>query len=309
MRVTSVGFAPVKGTRHASYDAVLLDAHGPVGDRAFCLVDVPRRHVLRTVRNPSLLAVRSCWDGDCLQLLLPSGEDATAAPVRSGEQVTCDYWGREVALDLLDGPHAALASSYLDVAVRLAAAPPGGVVYGAAVSLVSRASIRWLADRLSRPAMLDEAARFRATLVVDAGDEPFVEETWAGREVRVGSARIRVIESMTRCAVIDLDPATGVPLARVLRAIASRTGAPSTELPFGMDAHVVTPGRVRPGDAVEARLLTSEARHPACGECPFHGGCSSHHPGSSGRFGDFTAGEALSWAPRRPRRTVGPTTG
>ena len=250
MRVTSVGFAPVKGTRHASYDVVTLDARGPVGDRAFCLVDVPRRHVLRTVQNPSLLAVRSRWDGDSLRLVLPSGDDATGAPVRAGEQVTCDYWGREVALDLLDGPHAALASSYLGVPVRLVAAPPGEVVYGAAVSLVSRASIQWLADRLGRPAMLDEAARFRATLVIDAGDEPFVEETWLGREVRVGSARIRVNESIPRCAVVDLDPATGVPSARVLRALASRTGAPSTELPFGVDAHVVEPGEVRPGDAV-----------------------------------------------------------
>ncbi len=113
MRVVAVGFTPVKGTRHASYDAVTLDAHGPVGDRAFCLVDVARRRVLRTVQNPSLLAVRSRWDGRSLQLVLPSGDDATAAPVASGEQVSCDYWGREVALDLLDGPHAALASSYL----------------------------------------------------------------------------------------------------------------------------------------------------------------------------------------------------
>jgi len=249
--VTSVGFAPVKGTRHASYDAVTLDERGPVGDRAFCLVDVSRRHVLRTVQNPSLLAVLSRWNGDSLQLALPSGDQATAAPERSGERLTCDYWGRDVALELLDGPHGRLASSYLGVPVRLAAAPPGGVVYGAAVSLVSRASLRWLADRLERPALLDEAARFRTTLVVDAGDEPFLEETWAGRVVRVGAARIRVNESIPRCAVVDLDPATGVRTARILEVLASRAGAPSTDLAFGMDAHVVSPGVVRPGDAVE----------------------------------------------------------
>ena len=253
MRVTSVGFAPVKGTRHAAYDAVTLGARGPVGDRSFCLVDVPRRRVLRTVQNPSLLAVRSRWDGRSLQLVLPSGEDATAEPVRSGERVTCDYWGRDVELDLLEGPHAALASGYLGADVRLAAAPPAAVVYGAPVSLVSLASVRWLADRLGRPGLLGETARFRATLVVDVGDEPFAEESWAGREIRVGSAGIRVEGPIPRCAVVDLDPATGVPSAGVLRALASRPAAPSPDLPFGVDARVVEAGVVRPGDGVEVQ--------------------------------------------------------
>ena len=137
MRVAAVGFTPVKGMRHASYDAVLLGEHGPVGDRAFCLVDVPRRQVLRTVQNPSLVAVRARWDGRVLDLVLPSGETSSAAPTPSGDRITCDYWGRVAALDLLDGPHAALVSSWLGFPVRLAAAPPGAVVYGAPVSVMS----------------------------------------------------------------------------------------------------------------------------------------------------------------------------
>lgn len=254
MRVAAVGFTPVKGMRHASYDAVVLDEHGPVGDRAFCVVDVPRRRVLRTVQNPSLVAVRARWDGQVLDLVLPSGETASAAPILSGERVTCDYWGREAALDLLDGPHAALASSWLGFPVRLAAAPRGAVVYGAPVSVVSLASLRDLADRLGRPDLVGEAARLRATVVVDT-DEPYAEEAWAGRTLRLGAATVRVDAPIPRCAVIDLDPATGVVSAPLLKALAGR----SDTLDFGVDAHVVEPGVVRPGDLAEVSPRTGSS--------------------------------------------------
>lgn len=246
MRVAAVGFTPVKGMRHASYDAVVLDEHGPVGDRAFCVVNVPRRRVLRTVQNPSLVAVQARWDGRVLDLVLPSRETASAAPSVSGERVTCDYWGREAALDLLDGPHAALVSSWLGFPVRLAAAPRGAVVYGAPVSVVSLGSLRDLGDRLGRPDLVGEAARLRATVVVDT-DEPYAEEAWAGRTLRLGAATVRVHATIPRCAVIDLDPVTGVVSAPLLKALAGRSGA----LDLGVDAHVVEPGVVRPGDLVE----------------------------------------------------------
>ncbi len=250
MRVAAVGFAPVKGMRHASYDALVLDRHGPVGDRAFCLVDVARRRVLKTVQNPSLVAIRASWDGSVLRLALPSGEVACSAPEPTGEELVCDYWGRPATLALLGGPQAALASSYLGADVRLAAAPPGQVVYGAPVTLVSLASLRSLAAGLGRPGLAAEPARFRPTLVLDDLD-PWAEEGWVGRTVRVGEAAVRVNALVPRCAVVDLDPATGVPDAPVLKALADRpdpatAGAP--ELPFGVDAFVVTPGVVHPGD-------------------------------------------------------------
>ena len=55
--VRRAGFAPVKGMRHLALDAVDLDARGAVGDRAWCVVDVDRSRVLRTVQHPSLIGV------------------------------------------------------------------------------------------------------------------------------------------------------------------------------------------------------------------------------------------------------------
>ena len=112
-RVVRLGLTPLKGAHHAPLEAVELDRLGAVGDRVFCLVDTEARRVLRTVQHPALPGVRARWDGSVLDLTLPSGERAVAAPTPSGESVTCDYWGREVELDLRDGPHAALLSGHL----------------------------------------------------------------------------------------------------------------------------------------------------------------------------------------------------
>jgi uncharacterized protein YcbX len=248
MHVVEVGFAPVKGTRHVSRDEVVLDGHGPVGDRAFCVVDVERRKVLRTVQHRQLLAVTARWDGAELALDLPTGAAAVGAATLTGQEVVCDYWGRSVAHELTDGPHSALLSDHLGKPVRLAASPRGGVVYGAPVSILTTASLRDLAERTGRPDVVRSASRFRMTMVVDAGDEPYVEETWFGRELRLGDARVSVEAPVPRCGVIDLDPATGAKDGSLLKALAGYRPGTGGEPWFGVDARVVHPGRVRQGD-------------------------------------------------------------
>lgn len=250
MTVVETGFAPVKGTRHRPRREVVLDGHGPVGDRAFCVVDVERRTVLRTVRNRSLLAVTADWDGATLGLALPSGESASGPATRTGEHVTCEYWGRSVTHELTDGPHSALLSRHLGKPVRLAASPRGGVVYGAPVSILTTASLRDLAERTGRSDLAATAARFRMTMVVDAGETPYAEDGWSGRELRIGEATVVVDAAVPRCGVIDLDPATGAKDGSLLKALAGYRPSTGGEPWFGCDARVVVPGRVRPGDPV-----------------------------------------------------------
>ena len=162
----SAGFAPVKGMRHLAHGRVELDERGPVGDRSWCVADPERGVVLRTVQHPSLIAVVADQFGEELSLTLPTGESAAARPEPSGETLACDYWGRSVELSLLHGPHSELMSSWLGREVRLAAAPRGGVVFAGAVTIIGTASLQELAERAHHPALLEEAARFRATLDV-----------------------------------------------------------------------------------------------------------------------------------------------
>ena len=229
-----MGYAAVKGTRHLARPEVRIGPAGVVGDRRWCLVDVAARQVLRTVAHPLLMGL--------------AVEEELLAATGSGERVTCDYWGREVALEPVHHPLAAQAARLLGPSpardVRLAAAPARGVVYAGAVSLVALSTLEALAAEVGAPV---DPRRFRANLVVDTGLPPREEEAWVGREVRLGGAVVRPAALTTRCAVVDHHPETGERDLRVLAALPVVAGAPVC----GVDGDVVTGGTVRPGDPVE----------------------------------------------------------
>ena len=63
MRVSRIGFTPLKGGRHRTHGSVVLAEDGPVGDRVFCLVDPVADRCLRTVENPTLIRTSVTWDG------------------------------------------------------------------------------------------------------------------------------------------------------------------------------------------------------------------------------------------------------
>jgi hypothetical protein len=245
--VRRAGFTPVKGMRHPSLDRIELDEQGPVGDRAFCLVDPAQARVLRTVQNPTLMAVVARLEADLLEVTLPTGESVAAPPTASGETITCDYWGRRVEVALTDGPHAALVSDWLGRDVRLARAPRGGVVYADPVTIVGTASLADLGERVGRPGLVDEAARFRATLVVET-DEPYVEESWLGQEARAGGATLRIGGPVPRCAVIDHHPETGTQDLRLLKALVQQRPTNTAGEPmFGVNATCIGPGWISTG--------------------------------------------------------------
>jgi uncharacterized protein YcbX len=245
--VASAGYAPLKGTAHRPYDVVELSPAGAVGDRGLCLVDLEQRRVLRTIQNPRLLTVLARREGDVLQVTVPGADPLEAAVEPTGERVTCDYWGRPVDLTVLAGPHAGLLGGHLGKRVALAAAPPATVVFGGAgVTLLGTASLRDLGERVGLD-LINQSARFRATLVVET-DEPYVEETWLGRELHAGDATLRAGVPIPRCAVIDHSPVTGERDARLLKALAgfrptNRAGEPV----FGIYAQVTVAGSVGAG--------------------------------------------------------------
>lgn len=253
----SVGFAHIKGTRHEVRADAVIDADGPVGDREFCFVDVERRQVLKTVQNPRLIQIATTLvheeggDGSGagadfagLTMALPDGRSVRGVPRSSGERLTCDYWKRPVALELTEGPHSEFVSAWLGKPVRLARAPRRAVVYGAPISIVTTASLHDLSQRMAEsdpaaPDLVAQAARFRATVIIDT-DEPYVEETWAGQTVNLGDLTVRIGTPIPRCAVMDLDPLTGDRNAPVLKTLAGyRPRNDAGEPLFGVYAEVV----------------------------------------------------------------------
>ncbi|GAB3052025.1 MOSC domain-containing protein [Sediminivirga luteola] len=239
--VVAAGLSPMKGTRHLSRPQVILDQGGPAGDREFCLVDAEAGTVLRTVQHPALLAVVVRWSGGQLEATVPGQPPISASPEPAGGQIEAEYWGRTLTLELVGGPFAAAFSRYLNRPVQLARALRGGVVYGDQVTLVGTASLHAVVAASGRSEAGDWR-RYRPTLVVRT-EEPFEEECWAGRDLKLGNAVVHVGEPVPRCAVIDIDPETGGRGRSLLGTLSARPGR--REPVFGVYASVRVPGTVR----------------------------------------------------------------
>jgi uncharacterized protein len=107
------------------------------------------------------------------------------------------------------------------------------------ISVLSRASLAALGDRLGLPLAME---RFRGNVWLD-GLAPFAELDLVGRDIRLGAARLRVRERITRCKATTVDPATGIPDADTLGALRAGWGHQD----FGVYAEVVEAGRVAIG--------------------------------------------------------------
>ncbi|MDE2333232.1 MAG: MOSC domain-containing protein [Rhodospirillales bacterium] len=111
------------------------------------------------------------------------------------------------------------------------------------VSLINLAS---LADYEAKIGARRHKRRFRPNIWFD-GAAPMSELGWVGRELLVGTARLRVTRSITRCPATEVNPLT-----------AERDADPVAELKrlyghtyLGVHAEVVEAGRIASGDAIE----------------------------------------------------------
>jgi uncharacterized protein YcbX len=111
------------------------------------------------------------------------------------------------------------------------------------LSLVTTQTIAALGAQVG--AELD-VRRFRPNVLVEAiADEPFAEDTWVGRVMRLGRMRMRVDKRDERCLVVTIDPDTTERNPAILRAIArDRQGC------LGVYGSTVEPGRIAVGDSV-----------------------------------------------------------
>jgi uncharacterized protein len=258
--VARLSLSPLKGGARVHPTSLRVTGAGAVGDRRFCFVDPAAGRVLRTVENPALLGLRVRVEvsapTDTLHVDIP-GRGIVSGPVAPGERIEADYWGRCPALHLLHGPWADAVGDWLGRPVVLARAEPGDVVYSGAVTVVTTSSVAEAARRAgtalpSYEALLTEADRWRANVVVDTGAEPpFVEDAWVGRTVRLGGVLLFARACVPRCAVVGHHPGTGAREVVDPLAVLAPDRSGSGEVVFGLDCDVREPGEVRVADPVE----------------------------------------------------------
>jgi len=221
---------PVKSMGGEQVPGLRVDRRGAAGDRAHAVYDefkgAPRRLTAREA--PRMLAWHAGY-GD----LDPAPGELPAATLTAPD-------GR--AWSTADPELPAVLGADLGRRVELRADAALMPDLPDSLLVITRASHE--AVRAAVGGDLD-VRRFRTNLLVDLDAEPFAEEGWAARRLRVGELELELLHPCERCVIPTRDPDTQVKNPEVLRWLhREHRGL------FGINARAPVPGTIRAGDRV-----------------------------------------------------------
>jgi uncharacterized protein len=232
---------PVKSLRGEPIAQSLVTARGLLGDRLWAVTDGASGKIgsgkdtkrFRKFPGTPLLDFSSRYPTE------PVDDDSAPEPIVTGP-------------DGLDHPIQGGAADALFR--RLCGMPDLSVAREAAVdhfdegpvSLISEATLAWVRAQVEGTNV--DARRFRPNIVVGTGDA-FVEESWCGRQIRIGDVELAVDHVLERCVMVNSAQAELEYAPQVLKMLGRRTDQP---VRLAVLAWVVKPGMIRRGDAVVA---------------------------------------------------------
>jgi len=222
--VSSIRRYPVKAMGGEGLTAVDVDARGLVGDREFAVVEADGR--LASGKDSGRFRRRDAVF------------DHAAATVGDGVLVRDDD-GRTWPVD--DPALATHLSQRLGAPVRVLAEADASHHDDGPVSLVGTATLRWCAEQWGVDA---DPRRLRVNLVV-ATDEPFVEESWLGARLAVGSAILAVESRIERCRTVDVAQDGASAEGRLLKPLAAHR-----DMCLAVYSRALRAGTVHVGDGV-----------------------------------------------------------
>jgi uncharacterized protein len=231
--VTALWRYPVSSMAGERLDVAPLDASGVIGDRVWGVIDRTSDRIASPGREKHFVRVPHGY-----ARLTSSG--AVEISAQGQRWAATDD---EAALDEL--------SHLFGFPPQLKPFAPAGAdgfkarYDRAPIHLLTTASLRSLRQDL--PGSVIDERRFRPNIVVEWPDEamPVPEHDWIGREIRIGEVTLRGREPCGRCGFVTIEQA-GLPLdVEVLRTVVRRH-----ERNFGIYCDVLSPGRIRLGDAV-----------------------------------------------------------
>jgi uncharacterized protein YcbX len=237
MRIASLHTYPVKGSHRLDHDEAQVEPRGLAGDRRWMIVD-PDGVGITQRRNAALTALRPVHTPGGLVLRAPGRPDlAVAEPVDGPKLEVRVFSNKPLVPARLAVEADGWLSDFLGRPVRLAwqadpfgrpvqnNAEEGDVVSfadGYPLLLANAASLDalndWLAEAGEEPVPM---TRFRPNVVI-AGAQPWAEDEWVGRRLRLGQVQFRVAKACDRCVVTTIDQETGEKGRQPLRMLAER---------------------------------------------------------------------------------------
>ena len=247
-RVIGVRWYPVKSMQGEDLTGSSFTASGIPGDRHWGVLDVESGVVLSAKREPRLLQAWATVRKGEAWITLPDGL-AFASDDPKVDSVLSEWLERDVRLvAAAPGDRATfeIGASFEDESspvVHQWQGPESTFHDSRPVHLLSSASLRAILD--DHPSGLFDIHRFRPNLVVEAEGEGFVEETWIGATLAIGTARLEVIKPTSRC-VMTTRAQVGLPRGPRHPRTINRLNDGN----LGVQAHVVSEGSVSVGDAI-----------------------------------------------------------
>ncbi|HMJ34121.1 MAG TPA: MOSC domain-containing protein [Baekduia sp.] len=232
--VASLHRWPVKSLAGEPAGALRLDPRGVAGDRAHALFDAhkgrPRQLTVR--QAPGMLRWAARYDGLPGDALHPDDVPLPRIVAPDGAAFTWDDPGLPQALSADLGREIVLRRN-LGLMQDL----------GNSVLVTTQATLDAVSAALGRPLDL---RRFRTNIHLELDADPYAEESWEGRRLRVGDCELQLLHPCERCVIPTRDPDTTAKDPEILRWLTREHGGL-----FGINARMRATGRVAVGDAVE----------------------------------------------------------
>jgi uncharacterized protein len=247
MNIASIYRYPVKGLSAEALPRVsVVPGEGLPGDRRYALAHgstgfdpsnpawMEKHNFLMLAKNERLAKLETKFDDATRTLTI----------ARNGKTVATGDLSTQTGRMLIEQFFSAFMTGETRGNPKLVEAP-GHMFSDTArkvVSIIGLASIRDI-ERVARAPV--DPIRFRANLYFDGGN-PWEEFQWLGRELVVGSARLRVLDKIDRCAATTVNPKTAERDLQIPRLLMDGF----RHVDCGVYAQILAPGAIAVGDAI-----------------------------------------------------------
>lgn len=244
MEVVSLWRYPVKSLQGEPIEAAGVESDGLAGDRQWGLRDQRTGRILTARRRPELLGASATYDGDTPVITLPDGSTVVGPGTRSDAQLS-DWLACPVSLISSFGGAAGRAEYFADATDDTSQAiewtmPDGRYVDSAPILMLTTASLRAAAGH--HPDGAWDVRRFRPNILIDLEGEGWIEDSWVGQQIQMGTVTLTPRQPCIRCTMVTR-PQPGLDAdTEVFRTLARHHGGL-----LGVWSDVSTPGTVAVG--------------------------------------------------------------